>query len=208
MLEAILTIGGVCALMVISQLSPGPDVIFVFRTALSRGFKGGAAVSLGINLGFLIQCIIACTLGAWVMEQEWSRWLVIAAACWLLHLAWKIFPHDWKHGKDVLGKAGEQRDSLCSLVGQGFLCNVLNPKCMLFILGLTLQPISQYGSLYGWFSPALVAGLFVASLAGWWLWSALLQIHFLRSFYLLHTKGIDAAFALLLAFFALWILFR
>lgn len=208
MLEAILTIGGVCALMVISQLSPGPDVIFVFRTALSQGFKGGAAVSLGINLGFLIQSVIACTLGAWVMEQEWSRWLVMAAACWLLFLAWKIFPRDWKQGKEVLGKAEEPRDSLCSLVGQGFLCNVLNPKCMLFILGLTLKPISQYGSLYGWFSPVLVAGLFAASLAGWWLWSALLQIHLLRSFYLRHTKGIDAGFALLLAFFALWILFR
>lgn len=207
MLEAILTIIGVCGLMVVSQLSPGPDVIFVFRTALSQGFRGGAAVAFGINAGFLLQSIIACTLGAWVMEQEWSHWLVLAAACWLLYLAWKIFPRDWRQSDKGWGTGGQCRESLRSLIGQGFLCNALNPKCMLFILGMTLQPIRQYGALYSWFTPALVASLFVISLAGWWMWSALLQIRALRSCYLRHTKGIDAGFASLLAFFALWILF-
>jgi len=208
MTDAILAILTVCGLSVISQLSPGPDVFFVFRTALAQGFRGGAAVALGINAGFFLQSIVACTAGAWVMRQSWSQWLLLAAACWLLYLAWKIFPRNWRQVDDELGIGCKPRESALSLIWQGFLCNILNPKCMLFILGLSVKPISQYGQAYAWFAPALVACLFFASLSGWLTWSALLQLPPLRGCYLRHAKGIDAVFAVLLAVFAVLIVVR
>ena len=87
--ESILSILAVCSMMALSQLSPGPDVFFVFRTSLAQGYKRGLAVALGINTGVFVQGIIICTLGSYVLDQSWSRWIIYAAAAWLLYLRGK-----------------------------------------------------------------------------------------------------------------------
>ena len=204
--EALWSIVAVCGTLVLSQLSPGPDVFYVFRTALAQGFRRGVAVAFGINLGFLIQSIFVCTAGAWAMEHGWGRWIMPLAACWLLYLAWKIFPHRRTAGEVHLEGASVEQEPILTLIGKGFLCNILNPKCMLFILGITTEALHRHAAL-SWYVPALVAALFVASLAGWALWSGLLQWSPLRGFYVRHVRVIDALFALLLAAFALLLLF-
>ena len=206
MSSALLSLLLVSLFLVLSQLSPGPDVFFVFRTALARGFRGGAAVSSGINAGFCIQTLVVCSAGQWVMQQSWSRWVLLAAACWLLYLAYKIFPRR-KTGEVSLGDSAEEdRVSLWRLAGQGFLCNILNPKCGLFIAGIALGPLNTYGAAFAWYTPALVAALVLSSQLGWMFWSALLQWQPIRGFYLRHTRPIDSAFSLLLALFAILLL--
>lgn len=208
MAEALSSLAAVCLFMVLSQLSPGPDVFFVFRTALARGLRGGTAVAGGINVGFLIQTLIVCTAGQWVLEQSWSRWVLAAAACWLLYLAWRIFPRRWKNdGADAaLRESSAPQESLLHLAWQGFLCNILNPKCGLFIAGIVLTPLSTYGSRFSWYMPVLVVSLVVSAQLGWMLWCALLQWSPIRRFYVGHTPFIDAAFAVLLACFAVGLL--
>ena len=206
MSEVVISVLTVCGTLVLSQLSPGPDVFYVFRTSLAQGFRAGVAVAFGINVGFLLQSIVVCTAGAWAMEQGWGRWILPLAACWLLYLAWKIFPRHWGRQQEVaLGGASSAREPLLSLVGKGFLCNILNPKCMLFILGITTDALHSHASIR-WYVPVLVGSLFVASLAGWTLWSGLLQWPPLRRAYVRHTRGIDAVFALILAAFAVLLL--
>lgn len=207
MMEAVWSIIVMSGTLVLSQLSPGPDVFYVFRTALAQGFRRGVAVAFGINLGFLIQSILVCTAGAWVMEQGYDRYILPAAACWLLYLAWKIFPRCWRAPQeDTLGSsASAEREPYSSLIRSGFLCNILNPKCMLFILGITSNALHSHAAL-GWYVPALVAALFVASLGGWALWSALLQWPPLRSFYVRHIYVFDALFSIILATFAILLL--
>lgn len=201
MSEAIVSIVAVCGTLVLSQLSPGPDVFYVFRTTLAQGFRSGFAVAFGINMGFLIQSVVVCTAGAWAMEQGWGRWLLPVAACWLLYLAWKIFPRRRGRSEPELSGQACAREPLGALVLKGFLCNILNPKCMLFILGITSDALHSHSALR-WYTPALVASLFCASLAGWALWSGLLQWPPLRRAYVRHTQGVDALFALILAVFA------
>lgn len=199
------SIVSVCGLLILSQLSPGPDVFFVFRTALAQGKRAGSAVGAGITLGFFIQTLIVCAAGGWVIQQSWSRWVLVAAALWLFYLAWKIFP---RHASSPLhlNTAHTRRTSLIGLFRQGFLCNILNPKCTLFICGLTLSPLHAYGHTYWWYTPSLVLGLQAASLGGWILWSTLLQWTPIRNLYLRHTRFIDTIFAILLAIFALRLL--
>lgn len=203
MTAALLSLVTVSLFLVLSQLSPGPDVFFVFRTALARGFRGGAAVSSGINAGFCIQALIVCTAGQWVLQQSWSRWVLLAAALWLLVLAWKIFPRSWKGTSDIPDAQEEEGTlPLLRLAAQGFLCNILNPKCGLFIASIALGPQRIYGKDFSWYTPALILALALSSQLGWMLWSALLQWHPIRGFYLRHTAVIDAAFALFLGLFA------
>ena len=91
------------------------------------------------------------------------------------------------------------------LLWQGFLCNILNPKCMLFILTLSAGPIKAHSNI-PWYTAALIIAFTAAGWLGWALWSALLQWAPLRRQYLRHTRVIDAVFALLLAGFAVLLL--
>lgn len=207
MSEVIVSIIVVCGTLVLSQLSPGPDVFYVMRTSLAQGFRSGIAVAFGINLGFLIQSIAVCTAGAWAIEQGWGRWIMPAAACWLLYLAWKIFP---RRGRGAVAEPESEpthREPTLALIGKGFICNILNPKCMLFILGITSDALHSHASLT-WYVPALVASLFAASLMGWALWSGLLQFSPIRRFYVHHTQAVDAIFAIILVAFALVLLWQ
>lgn len=206
MAEAVWSILVVCGLLLVSQLSPGPDVFFVFRTALAQGFLRGVAVGAGISLGFFIQTLVACTAGAWVMQQSWSCYMLWAAAGWLLYLAWRIFPFRRQGGAEVgFGAAEELRQSCRVLLWQGFLCNILNPKCMLFILTLSVGPLMAHSHLY-WFAPVLMVALTLAGLLGWSIWSALLQWRPIKCCYVRCANTIDAVFSLLLAIFALLLL--
>ena len=197
-LTSLVVLGG---LLMISQLSPGPDVFFVFRTALAQGFRAGAAVGSGIAAGFLIQASLVAWVGGGVVAQPWSQYVLYAAAVWLLYLAWKIFPRQ----AGAVGEAQLEtsaRVALPVLFWQGFLCNILNPKCTLFICGLSVGPLGLYSAVHFWYAPALVLVLTFSGLLGWVLWSALLQWRPVRGFYVGHARGIDALFAILLAIFA------
>ncbi|MBQ4594178.1 MAG: LysE family transporter [Akkermansia sp.] len=206
MMEALLSLSVVCGLLVLSQLSPGPDVFFVFRTALAQGFRAGVAVGAGISLGFFIQAAVACTAGAWVMQQSWSTYMLWAAAAWLLYLAWKIFPKHWQAAELDLQQK-EQGASCRTLLWQGFLCNILNPKCMLFILTLSAGPLQAHAAM-PWYAPVLMLALTLSGLLGWVLWSALLQWQPVQGAYRRHTTLIDAVFSVLLAVFAVLLLWR
>lgn len=206
MTEALTGIAAIGGLLIISQLSPGPDIIYVVRTALSQGFRAGCSVALGITSGFFLQTLLVCAAGTWAMEQSWSHYILWGAACWLLYLAAKIFPLHRKELGDNLNTAPDRTESHLGLIRSGFLCNILNPKCTLFIMGLTAKPISLYGSVYVWYTPTLIAALQIASMLGWMLWSGLLQWHPLRQTYIRHTSVVDAVFAILLAAFAIALL--
>ncbi len=205
-MEALLSLSVVCGLLVLSQLSPGPDVFFVFRTALAQGLRAGVAVGAGISLGFFIQAAVACSAGAWVMQQSWSTYMLWAAAAWLLYLAWKIFPKHWQAAELDLQQK-EQGASCRTLLWQGFLCNILNPKCMLFILTLSAGPLQAHAAM-PWYAPVLMLALTLSGLLGWVLWSALLQWQPVQGAYRRHTTLIDAVFSVLLAVFAVLLLWR
>ena len=201
MMEACLSLVLLGVLLLVSQLSPGPDVFFVFRTALAQGFRAGSAVGSGISAGFLIQVSLVAWVGGGLMDQPWSQYVLYAAALWLLYLAWRIFP---RRVVQVEQEALETqtREKLSTLFAQGFLCNILNPKCTLFICGLAIGPLEQFGDSFAWYAPALVLVLTGSGLLGWGMWSALLQWCPVRYFYLRHTTVIDAVFAVLLGIFA------
>ena len=205
MMEACLSLVLLGGLLLVSQLSPGPDVFFVFRTALAQGFRAGSAVGSGISAGFLIQATLVAWVGGWLMAQSWSQYVLYAAAVWLLYLAWRIFPRRVVQVEQGVLET-QAREKLSALFAQGFLCNILNPKCTLFICGLAIGPREQFGSSYAWYAPALVLVLTGSGLLGWGVWSALLQWHPVRYFYLRHTTAIDAVFAILLGIFALALL--
>lgn len=241
MTEAIWSIIGAGGLLIVSQLSPGPDFFLVVRTALSQGFRRASALALGITLGLLIQVVVVGYAGTWLAKQSWSCLVMAAGGAWLIYLAYHIMPASvWKslgrllshgrgwqahecaegasepesgsHGGDTSLEQTLETSSSSpeapraplvshrSLLLQGFLCNILNPKCMLFIAAICIGPLNAYSADCSWFMPALAVAMAAASQGGWMLWSAVLQYPPLRRSYCRRAHVVDAVFATLLAF--------
>lgn len=207
MTEAVFSLVSVALLLIVSQLSPGPDLFFVVRTSLAQGFRAACAVITGITVGITIQLSIVCVLGDWLLQQTWSRWLLWAAAGWFLYLAWKILPRRFSAAEEIRRDTAV-REPWLHLFRQGFLCNILNPKCTLFICGLCLAPLQAFGASYGWFAPALVLTMALAGQGGWMLWSGLLQCAPMRRVYARHSAWVDLVFAVLLALMALLLILQ
>ena len=97
-------------------------------------------------------------------------------------------------------------ESLPRLLLRGFLCNILNVKCMLFIAGISISAVTRYSPQYPWFTAALIIAILFAAQCGWMLWSGLMQLPTLRRLYARGSFAIDAAFAVLLCLFGLALL--
>ncbi|MFI3243430.1 MAG: LysE family transporter [Akkermansia sp.] len=194
----LLSLGGV---LFLAQLSPGPDFLLIFRTSLAQGWRTGAVLGLGISIGFAVQLGIVCTVGTRILEQSWSQYILIAASLYLMYLAWHILPRkrtsDAAQALRAANIEKQKQNSIIQTLAQGFICNILNMKCMLFIAGVTINGLQQYKDLE-WYVPALMIWLPLTSAIGWGIWSGLLQWAPLRKAYREHTWVIDLGFALML----------
>lgn len=195
----LLTIGG---LLFIAQLSPGPDFLLVFRTSLAQGWRSGATLGFGISVGFAVQLALVCALGSQILEQGWSQYILIAAALYLMYLAWHICPRKMSSQAAQGIRAADivpvqDCPATTKILLQGFICNILNLKCMLFIAGITLDGLQSYRHI-DWYIPALMVWLPLTSAIGWAIWAGLLQWAPLRRGYREYAWAIDLCFAILL----------
>ncbi|MBM3514006.1 MAG: LysE family translocator [Alphaproteobacteria bacterium] len=122
------------ATMLVFALSPGPGVVAVVSTAVSRGFWPATALGFGLVLGDLVYLLFAAfglSLIAEVLGELFVivRYLGAAYLIWLGIQAWRARP-DTPAAHVETGRAGLFR----SLAG-GFFVTLGNPKVIVFYLG-------------------------------------------------------------------------
>ncbi len=114
-------------------LSPGPDIIYVLTQSISNGKKYGIATAAGLVSGILVHTtLIALGVSAIIQQSEiLFTGIKIAGASYLLWIAYQVYK-----APDTIELSTYQntKKSLFSLVKQGFIMNVLNPKVTLFFL--------------------------------------------------------------------------
>jgi len=176
---------------------PGPDNMYVITESLSRGFKRGFSLSLGLASGVLIHTLLAAS-GLAFLIKEWPAlaWFIrLAGAGYLLYLAYgawreKLESFQWQKPENSSPKA------FWTSYRKGFLMNVLNPKVTLFFLALLPQFVSATAP-WSSFTQMLILGAtfmvqaalifsVMAALASYfggflqrpvfWKWSRILQI--------------------------------
>lgn len=178
-------------------LLPGPDNMYVITESLSRGFKRGFSLSLGLASGVLVHTLLTAS-GFALLIKEWPAlsWFIrLAGAAYLLYLAfgaWREKPEafQWKKAENTSPKA------FWSSFRKGFLMNVLNPKVTLFFLALLPQFVSKEAVWSSFFQMLFMGASFMlqaalifslmAALASYfggflqsplfWKWSRILQI--------------------------------
>ena len=199
-----LELAAFAGLMALGQFSPGPDMILLTRTALAEGAKAGAIMAIGIATGLTLHASIAVAGLAVAFEQSpvLRKGISWAAAAYLLWLAWCLLRSAWS--PSVANGENHQATSSRGPFLRGFICNLLNPKAVIF-LAATCAPFLT-GTHPSWWPFAIAGLVIVQGGALWALWAWLLQWRPLRSRYERSARWIDGVFGVALAALAVKLL--
>jgi len=131
---------------VILSLMPGPDNIFVLTESITKGYKNGIAISIGLSTGVLIHTTAAATGLSLIIQESAITFSIIKyfGAAYLFYLAYKTT----KEKKPVINfniATTSKRTPFLFLIRKGFLMNVLNPKVSLFFIAFLPQFITTTG---------------------------------------------------------------
>jgi threonine efflux protein len=191
--------------MALGQFSPGPDMILLTRTALAEGAKAGAVMALGIATGLVIHTSIAVAGMAVAFDRSplLRKCIAWLAAAYLLWLAWCLLRSAVTRREPA---ADASRDAVATgnPYLKGLVCNLLNPKAVLF-LAAVCAPFMR-GEHPFWWSFAIIGVVVIQGGALWALWARLLQWAPLRSRYQRSARWIDGLFGFALAALAVKLL--
>ena len=125
---------------VLLNITPGPDMLYVIGRSTTQGVRAGAAAALGIGAGCVVHAVAAALGLSAVLAASATAFSVLqfAGAAYLVYV-----------GVSLIGSARVPRDAapaaalvparLRTVLMQGFLTNVLNPKVALFFLAFLPQ---------------------------------------------------------------------
>lgn len=187
------------SLLLLSQLSPGPDQAFVTRSSLSYGLKAGVIVSLGIGTGIVVHAAVACSVGTALLHSSYGMLFYWLAGAWLIYLACKIWPKKSQFQQDVDSPHLSKNINLRRLYKDALLCNLMNPKATLFFVSLSAPLLeTPHGVGYTIYIASLIV---LTGTLGWMAWAWAFQMKPIRMLYSAHTIAVDRIFSLALFFF-------
>lgn len=134
-------------LIILAAISPGPDFVMVTKNSLMHSKKAGVLTALGISTSLLIHATY-CIFGlAVIISQSLLAFSIIkyCGAAYLIYIGIKSLmvkrdktQLNLHHSKHVISDFQAFR--------QGLLCNLLNPKAIMFLLAfftLVVKPGSS-----------------------------------------------------------------
>lgn len=187
-------------IMLLGQFSPGPDMVLLTRTALAAGRKAGCWTAVGIACGLSIHAGVAVTgvatllaKGGWL--EQGVKWL---AAGYFVWLGVQLIRSGVRRGELRVGGAAQVLDGgSWASWRRGLLCNLLNPKVMVFLVGVTAPFLAINEA--PWFWPGLLWGtILLEGLVLWCLWVVVLQWGQIKMRYLKAAHWFDFAFGVAL----------
>ncbi|MDM7483881.1 LysE family translocator [Vibrio metschnikovii] len=127
---------------VLIVVSPGVDFVLVLKNSLNQGRQAGIYSAIGISLAISIHIAYSMLGISYLISQnEWLFSLIrYLGAAYLVYLGLKgIFSSSHQPENNAPQYTATQQ--VWPFFLQGFLCNVLNPKTMLFFLSIFSQVI-------------------------------------------------------------------
>lgn len=197
-MEGTLELLAFAGVMALGQFSPGPDMLLLTRTALAEGARSGVRMALGIGTGLAVHATLAVGGTALLFQREgWLRealrWL---AAAYLLWLAWGLLTQWAAHFSPGSKMPEPVARGRYSPYVRGLLCNLLNPKALVFLAAVTAPFLA--GERPGWWAAAMWGIVVGQGWLLWSLWAVLLQWRPLRAGYRRAGPWIDGLFGLAL----------
>lgn len=193
-------------MMALAQMSVGPDMILLTRTALGSGRAVGLAMACGIACGLAVHATLALSgvSQLLLLNDSAVAAITILGAAYLIYLGMLMLRSAWKGGRPEAPKPVVDAISLATAWRRGLLCNLLNPKAAFAISAMTL-PFLKVGSGTAW-SAALFSVIVLQAWVLWSLWVVLLQMPKVSALYLRAGRVLDAIFGWALVALAVWLL--
>ena len=146
-------------------ISPGADFVLVLKNSLNHGRKAGIMSALGISVAIGVHIAYSTLgIGYLISQNEWLFLLVrYLGAGYLVYLGLKgLFAHPCAPSNPIEPHAAKPT---WRYLAEGFLCNALNPKTMLFFLSIFSQVMTNDVSSN---NHALIYGGYMMFLHGLW----------------------------------------
>ncbi len=182
-------------------MSPGPDVTLIISNTLSKGKFQGFLTVLGVVTGIAI--FLAATLLGFTqyIYQNTTVFKIIAflSGFYLMYLGIKIIFPSYQHKEDEYEKP--KKIKLQSSYLQGLITNLLNPKALLYFIGLFSRPEFQKNSI-----PVAIT-LWLVSLFGFSAIVSVISIPKISDFMQNFLSKIEIAFGILMVIFSFQILY-
>ena len=137
-------------LIVLAAISPGPDFAMVVKNSLLYSRRAGVFTALGVSSSLVIHASY-CILGlALIISQSLLAFSVIKylGAAYLLYIGIKSLLAKKETGD--INALHEKKDATATdwkAFQQGLLCNLLNPKAILFLLAFFTLVVKPGASL-------------------------------------------------------------
>ncbi|WP_114008954.1 LysE family translocator [Cohaesibacter intestini] len=125
-------------------ITPGTGMIYTLVSTLSHGFRAGLIAALGGTLS-IISHITAAILGvAALLHASALAFQVVkfAGVAYLLFMAYQMIRDRSRFDRSTLEPEHQVRRSSASIIRDGILLNLLNPKLSIFFLAFLPQFIS------------------------------------------------------------------
>jgi threonine/homoserine/homoserine lactone efflux protein len=118
--------------------TPGQDMMYVISRSLAQGRAAGLASAAGVCLGILVHTALAA-LGVGALLGASPALFLVLRLGGAAYLAWLGLRMLLVLSRAALPGRSAERAPLASLVRQGMLSNVMNPKIILFFVAFLPQ---------------------------------------------------------------------
>ncbi len=198
----------IATLSLLAAISPGPDFFVVLKNSIVSSRREGFYTALGVSIALIVHLTYTLAGIGIVIAESPSVYTAIkyTGAAYLLYIGAKGFIGSFKK-EDTTEESyikGAQQLTPTTAFMQGFLTNLLNPKCALFFVSLFSQFIDPT-------TPATVRMAYAAVnwsvTLGWFLFLAYLVTgSLLKSRLTTFRRGIDRVMGLALVLLAVKLL--
>lgn len=192
---------GITLLIILATISPGPDFAMVTKNALTYSRKAGVLTALGVAASLCIH-VTYCVLGLALLISE-SLWLFnlikYVGAAYLIYIGIRcLFAKRELNPSSLVDDNNQVHTAKLfknwEMFKQGLLCNLLNPKAIMFLIAFFTLVVKPGKAL--WIEWGYAVEIVLVSLVWFSTWSSLLTHPWVREklgsaqFYIVKIMGV------------------
>jgi RhtB (resistance to homoserine/threonine) family protein len=192
---------------VLAAISPGPDFLVVTKNSLNNGPRVGVATALGISVALVFH-ITYTVIGFDLIQNNYLifKTIQILGSMYLIWIGLQLIKTSSGNDAGNIKKIDTNINFKNLLEGfkEGFMCNLLNPKAVLFFMSI----FSQFLSINTTYVMKWILGLEIILTVGVWfiILSIFISSHKFRGIYLKYQYLFNRILGLILFYFAIKII--
>lgn len=153
----------ICVLHFVAQLTPGPDVLLIAKTAAADRISNSLKVAAGISMGIIVWVCLTL-LGFTVLIQQWpwiQQLIMLGGGIFLAKMGYAMFKEGWQVFDEKQKNTQSGDMTIANTVAEstevkpqrnyfllGLYTNLTNPKTLIYFSSVFSLALSSSASQY------------------------------------------------------------